>query len=83
MFLVEFKYIVKEKRMPKYITDNLEISSDEENSEEENSNEKLYWKISDEEIYVEEYTKHCDRVFFERGVLRMSFFREQFRECFF
>ena len=39
MFL-EYKYIVKEKKIPKYITDNLEISSDEEYSDEENYSEE-------------------------------------------
>ena len=47
MFLEECKYIVKEKKMPEYITDGIEISpddskredSDEENSVEENSSE--------------------------------------------
>ena len=37
LFLEECKYIVKGKRMPEYITGNIEISfddSDEENSEE-------------------------------------------------
>ena len=44
--LEEFKYIVKEKKIPKYIMDDIEISSDsnreywdEENSNEVNSNE--------------------------------------------
>ena len=42
MFLEECKYVVKEKTMPDYITDDVEISfdSDEENSSEENSNEE-------------------------------------------
>ena len=35
VFLEECKYIVKEKKMPLYFTDNLEVSSDEENSDEE------------------------------------------------
>ena len=51
-FLEECKYVVKEKKMSKYIIDNIEISSDsdrkdsdredseEENPNEENSNEK-------------------------------------------
>ena len=30
--------------MPKYITDNIEISSDEENSDKENSDEENYSK---------------------------------------
>ena len=38
VFLEEFKYVVKENKLPKYIIDNIEISSDsdEENSDEEN-----------------------------------------------
>ena len=43
MFLEECKYVVKEKRMPEYVTDNKENSSndsDEENSNKENSNEE-------------------------------------------
>ena len=52
VFLEECKYFVKEKEIPKYIIDNIEISfnsdrensggenSDEENSDEENFNEK-------------------------------------------
>ena len=41
MFLEEFKYVVKEKNIPKYIFDDIEISSDSdrENSAEENFNE--------------------------------------------
>ena len=38
MFLEECKYVVKEKRKSKFITDNIEISSDD--SDEENSNEE-------------------------------------------
>ena len=37
VFLEECKYVVKEKKMPKYIINNMDISS---NSGEENSNEK-------------------------------------------
>ena len=39
VFLEEFKYAVKEKKIPKYIINNIEIS-DEENSNEENSDEE-------------------------------------------
>ena len=38
MFLEECKYFVKEKKMPDYITYNIEISSDD--SDKENSNEE-------------------------------------------
>ena len=48
VFVEECKYFVKEKKMPEYITDNIEISSDdfdredsnEENPVEENADEK-------------------------------------------
>ena len=43
VFLVEFKYVVKEKKTSKFITYDIEISSDDsdrENSDEENSNEE-------------------------------------------
>ena len=42
MFLEECKYVVKKKKIPKYIIDDIEISSDsdEENSNEENSDEE-------------------------------------------
>ena len=38
MFLEECKYVVKDKNIPKYIIDDIEISSssDRENSDEEN-----------------------------------------------
>ena len=42
MFLEDSKFIVKEKKMPEYITDDIEISSDDsdrEDSDEEISNE--------------------------------------------
>ena len=57
VFLEQCKYVIKEKKISKYITDNRETSSDsegensdEENSDEENSNEKN----SDEENSDEE-----------------------------
>ena len=47
VFLEECKYTVKEKKIPKYIIDDIEISSDsdeansdEENSDKENSDEE-------------------------------------------
>ena len=41
-FLGECKYVVEEKKMHEYITDNIEISSDSdrEDSDEENFNEE-------------------------------------------
>ena len=52
MLLEECKYLVKEKTMPEYITDSIEISSDSdrEYSDEENSN----GGNSDEENFNEE-----------------------------
>ena len=42
VLLEEYKYVVKEKKIPKYIIDNIEISSDSdrENSDEENPDEE-------------------------------------------
>ena len=41
MFLEEFKYVVNEKKIPKYVIDDIEIcDSDRKKSDEENSNEK-------------------------------------------
>ena len=41
VFLEECKYVVQEKKIPKYIIDDIEISdSDKENSDEENSDEE-------------------------------------------
>ena len=42
VFLEECKYVVKEKRIPKYIIDDTKISSDSdrENSDEESSDEE-------------------------------------------
>ena len=41
MFLEKCKYVVKEKKMPEYITDDIEISSD---SDREDSNEEILMK---------------------------------------
>ena len=52
VFLEEDKYVVKEKKMPEYITDDIELSSDSdrEDSDEENCNEEN----SDEENFKKE-----------------------------
>ena len=52
VFLEECKYFVKGKKMPEYITGDIEISadSDREDSDEESSNEEN----SDEENFIEE-----------------------------
>ena len=51
VFLEECKYVVKENKIPKYITDDIEISSDsdrknsdKEISDEKNSDEKNFDK---------------------------------------
>ena len=44
MFLEDCKYVIKEKKMPEYVTNNDEKNSDysdEENSSEENSFEQV------------------------------------------
>ena len=44
-FAEEFKYIVKEKRMPEYITDDIEIACDDSNEAncgKENFNEEKF-----------------------------------------
>ena len=53
VFLEEWKYVVKETKIPEYITEDIELSSDgsdREDSNEENSNEQN----SDEENSNEE-----------------------------
>ena len=44
VFLEEFKYFVKDKKIPEYIIEDIEISSDfdRETSEEESSNEENF-----------------------------------------
>ena len=42
VFLEECKYVVKEEKIPEYITDDIEISSDD--SDREHSNEENYNK---------------------------------------
>ena len=56
MFLEEYKYVIKENKIPKYIIDNVEISSDSDrdNSDEENSNKDN----SDEENSDEENKRY-------------------------
>ena len=49
VFLEECKYVVKEKEMHKYITDDVETSSDDSDKEESSGKEN-----SDEENYGEE-----------------------------
>ena len=42
VFVKECKYVVKEKKMPEYITDNIEISSDDSDREDSNEDEEGY-----------------------------------------
>ena len=70
VFLDESQYNVKEKKIPKYVTDGLEISFDTENSDEKNYSEKS----SDDETYGK---LSIIMSFFERAILKMPFFREQ------
>ena len=59
--------------MPKYITDNLKISSDWESSDKENSDEENYGeKNSDEDNYSEKSLMK------NKLIMIMSFLREQF-----
>ena len=55
VFLEESKYVMKEKKIPKYIIDNIEISSDSdgENSDEENSDEENFSKGNSDEADFE------------------------------
>ena len=57
-FLEKYKYVVREAKMANFITDNIEIYSDEENSddsEEENSDEKIkIKKIKYINLFLEE-----------------------------
>ena len=52
VFLEECQYVIKETKVPEYITDDIQISSDydREDSDEENSNVENY----DEENFDEE-----------------------------
>ena len=45
VFLEECKYVIKEKKIPKYIIDDVEFSS---NSNEENSDEEILEKLQTE-----------------------------------
>ena len=52
VFLEECKYVIKEKKMPEYITDDIEISSD---SDREDSDKEIFnEENSVEENYDEE-----------------------------
>ena len=69
LFLEERKHIVKEKRKAKCITDNFEISSNEENSKE---------KILIKEIIVNNKLSIMIMSFLKEQFLTMSFLREKF-----
>ena len=65
VFLEECKYIVKEKKIPKYIIDDIEISSDSdrENSDEETSNEENSDKKTSDEKKLDEENQ---KIFFQK-----------------
>ena len=69
MFLKECKYVVKEKKIPKYIIDNIEISSD---SDRENSDEEH----SDEE-------NSCEKNFSEEKILMNKILMKKIKQYFF
>ena len=52
-FLEEYKYAFKEKKMTKYITDDIEISSDEEDSNKESSNDSDKENFSEQSDFEE------------------------------
>ena len=55
VFLEKRKYVIKNKKIPKYIIDNIEISSDSdgEKSDEENSDEENFSKGNSDEADFE------------------------------
>ena len=61
MLIEECKYVVKEEKMPKYITENIEISSDSdrENSDEENSNEENLKNTPTVKLFFKAYKSNC------------------------
>ena len=63
VFLEECKYVVKEEKIPKYIIEDIEVSSDseKENSDEENSDEKN----SDEKNLKNTNITHILKLIFE------------------
>ena len=63
VFLEECKYVVKEEKIPKYIIQDIEVSSDSEreNSDEENSDEKN----SDEKNLKNTNITHILKLIFE------------------
>ena len=75
MFLERCKYVVKEKKIPMYIIDDIRISSDfdkensnEENSDEENCNEENF----EEENFDDENLKNTgitNKIFFHSFLL--------------
>ena len=63
MLLEKWKYVVKEKKMPEYITDDIDTSSDSdrEDSDEEIPNEKkkkFWWRKSSTECVHFLYLKN-------------------------
>ena len=52
MLLEEHKYIAKGKKMPEYITDDIEMSSDSDGEDSDENNFKFSGKKSNEENSV-------------------------------
>ena len=66
MFLEECKYIVKEKKIPKYIINDIEIysDSDRESSDEENSDKETFDEETSDEENSDEKNSNEENYFF-------------------
>ena len=66
MFLEESKYVVKEKRIPKYINDGIKISSnlDRKNSDKENSDKETFNEETSDEEDSDEKISNEEKIFF-------------------
>ena len=66
MFLEECKYIVKEKKIPKYIINDKEIysDSDRESSDEENSDKETFDEETSDEENSDEKNSNEENYFF-------------------
>ena len=71
MFLEECKYIIKEKKIPKYIIDDIKISSDSdrENSDEQNSDEETSDESNSGLLMRKLKLKKLTKIFFKNFVL--------------
>ena len=64
--------------MPKYITDNIEISFNEENSNKENYNEEPIFFLKEQFLECRFQGSNFGNVVFEGAISKMSFLRKQF-----